>query len=486
MTFMITQKTQWITIYSNTPMSTQLFKEATHRNMSDNRNEKAFDLKAFSEQLKKQQQRGPTKKQAKRSNKKGKSPQENQVRHNTVEDFIRVQDGESTPIQIDAYGKNASVLLNESNEESAQGIRPSLFVILKMIGKGATARVFLVRCTMNNRVYAMKVMEKTKFKSASDRDYVIHERRVLSRLKNRFLITLFCSFQTASHLYLVMDFCQGGELFGHILDKGFFTEDEARFYIAEVILAVEHLHANGIIHRDIKPENILLSASGHVVLCDFGICFDRQQQAPYPHQNSPAILDDDDICDNRVCGTYHYMAPEVLCTSVPYGRAVDWWSVGCLLYEMTSGNPPFMAREKAKLLDMIMKSKPKMPPFLSPELHSLLKGLLERNAMKRLGAEPSTFTQVGGVAKLKKHPFFKGIDWYKLERGEIEPPLKLHFDSDTDTHYFLSKYTEFPLEKLNGLKMEGETAPIDGYTYIGTVFSEFDELEGGAERGKEA
>lgn len=111
---------------------------------------------------------------------------------NTVEDFIRVQDGESTPIQIDAYGKNASVLLNESNEESAQGIRPSLFVILKMIGKGATARVFLVRCTMNNRVYAMKVgylkccdkqvMEKTKFKSARDRDYVIHERRVLSRV----------------------------------------------------------------------------------------------------------------------------------------------------------------------------------------------------------------------------------------------------------------------------------------------------------------
>ena len=195
-----------------------------------------------------------------------------------------------------------------------------------------------------------------------------------------------------------------------IVNRNTHPQDEARFYIAEVILAVENLHANGIIHRDIKPENILLSPSGHIVLCDFGICYDRQQEQSYPHQNSPAVSDDDDICDNTVCGTYYYMAPEVLCTSVPYGRAVDWWSVGCLLYEMTSGNPPFMAKEKTKLLDMIMKGKLKLPPFLSSDLHSLLRGLLERNVMKRLGAEPSTVTQVGGVAKLKKHPFFKVSD----------------------------------------------------------------------------
>lgn len=171
---------------------------------------------------------------------------------------------------------------------------------------------------------------------------------------------------------------------------------------------MENLHACGIIHRDIKPENILLSETGHIVLCDFGVCYDRQQETPLPPPvDSPIAKEDDGMRDNRVCGTYDYMAPEVLCKGGTYGKAIDWWSVGCLLYEMTSGNPPFVSKDKKKLFDLIMKSKLKLPPFLSHDLHSLLKGLIERDVSKRLGATPSTFTQIGGVAKLKQHPFFK-------------------------------------------------------------------------------
>lgn len=214
-----------------------------------------------------------------------------------------------------------------------------------------------------------------------------------------------------------MDFCQGGELFKHILDRGFFDEvtneyrsqnqDSARFYIAEVILAIESLHKAGIIHRDIKPENILISSTGHVVVCDLGVCYDRMQNVPC---SSPEASPDpdNDMYDNRVCGTYDYMAPEVIAQSAPYGKAVDWWSVGCLLYEMTSGNPPFVCNSRKKMLDMIMRSKLKLPPFLSKDLHSLLRGLLERDVSKRLGAEKATFTQIGGVAKLKQHSFFQG------------------------------------------------------------------------------
>lgn len=173
-----------------------------------------------------------------------------------------------------------------------------------------------------------------------------------------------------------------------------------------MILAVENLHSCGIIHRDIKPENILLNSQGHIVLCDFGVCYDRQQETPYPH--SPDVpIDDDTMCDNRVCGTYDYMAPEVLCTATPYGKAVDWWSVGCLLCEMTTGNPPYTSRNKNKMLEVIMHNKPRIPSFLSPDLQSLLRGLLQKNVTKRLGAEPSTFTQIGGVAKLKQHKWFK-------------------------------------------------------------------------------
>lgn len=290
-----------------------------------------------------------------------------------------------------------------------------------------------------------------------------------------------------------MDFCQGGELFKHILDRGFFDEvtneyrsqnqDSARFYIAEVILAIESLHKAGIIHRDIKPENILISSTGHVVVCDLGVCYDRMQNVPC---SSPEASPDpdNDMYDNRVCGTYDYMAPEVIAQSAPYGKAVDWWSVGCLLYEMTSGNPPFVCNSRKKMLDMIMRSKLKLPPFLSKDLHSLLRGLLERDVSKRLGAEKATFTQIGGVAKLKQHPFFKvpntnmgdiqKIDWYALERGEIEPPLHLQFDSDIDTKYFLQMYTQFPLDQLQHLYSNIRGHPVKHFTFIGEEFKEFE------------
>ena len=276
------------------------------------------------------------------------------------------------------------------------------------IARGGMGRIFRARDTKGN-IVAIKEILPEFATDWSIIDRIEKEVKFLVRIDHPSIVKLYSAFRDehTQCYYIVMELVEGLNIEQYVTRHGPIPEQQAVEMMMKILDALQCVHDSHIVHRDIKPENILLSPSGHIVLCDFGICYDRQQAQPYPHQTSPAVSDDADICDNTVCGTFYYLAPEVLCSSVPFGRAVDWWSGGCLLYEMTSGNPPFMAKEKTKLLDMIMKGKLKLPPFLSSDLHSLLRGLLERNVMKRLGAEPSTFTQVGGVAKLKKHPFFK-------------------------------------------------------------------------------
>ncbi|KAJ6699363.1 RIBOSOMAL PROTEIN S6 KINASE [Salix purpurea] len=244
----------------------------------------------------------------------------------------------------------------------------------------------------------MKVMRKDRIVEKNHVDYMRGERDILTKIAHPFIVQLKYSFQTKYRLYLVLDFINGGHLFFQLYNHGLFREDLARIYAAEIVSAVCHLHANGIMHRDLKPENILLGSDGHVMLTDFGL----------------AKQFDENTRSNSMCGTVEYMAPEIV-QGRGHDKAADWWSVGVLLYEMLTGKPPFVGGNRDKIQQKIVKDKIKLPSFLTSEAHTLLKGLLNKDASKRLGSGPL------GSEEIKRHKWFKPINWKKLDGREIQP-----------------------------------------------------------------
>jgi len=206
-------------------------------------------------------------------------------------------------------------------------------------------------------------------------------------------------------------------------DQGLFDEATVRFYASEMICALEYLHSNGIIHRDIKPENILLRADGHLCLTDFGLA---------------KVEADAETRASTFCGTVQYMAPEII-KREGHGFAADWWSLGILIFDMLIGHPPFEAKNKKTLQDLIIKGKFKLPGYLSGNAASLIKSLLVVDPSKRLGSGPD------GIKKLKAHKFFAGINWKKVETLECQPPIELELDGPDDTRYFGDKYTSSPI-----------------------------------------
>lgn len=199
-----------------------------------------------------------------------------------------------------------------------------------------------------------------------------------------------------------MDYVSGGELFGHLQRDKMFSEERARFYTAELLCALEHLHRYNVVYRDLKPENILLDHSGHACLSDFGLCKENVCQ---------------DDTTNTFCGTSEYLAPEVV-SQQPYGRAVDWWSLGILLYELLTGWPPFYSDNTNILYRKILTAKIRYPSSMSAEAKDLITRLLDREPTTRLGAGPSD------VQEIKTHKFFKSIDWEKLAKKQVSPPFK--------------------------------------------------------------
>ncbi|CAN6469479.1 unnamed protein product [Victoria cruziana] len=224
--------------------------------------------------------------------------------------------------------------------------------------QGAFAKVFQVKKRATSEIYAMKVMRKDKILEKNHADYMKAEKDILTKIEHPFVVQLRYSFQTKYRLYLVLDFINGGHLFFQLYHQGLFREDVARIYTAEIVSAVSHLHANGIMHRDLKPENILLDADGHVMLTDFGLAKQFEENTR----------------SNSLCGTVEYMAPEIV-LGKGHDKAADWWSVGILLFEMLSGKPPFIGGNRQKIQQKIIKDKIKLPAFLSSEVHSLLKGV---------------------------------------------------------------------------------------------------------------
>ena len=301
---------------------------------------------------------------------------------------------------------------------------PEDFEILKLIGKGTFGQVYQVRKKDTRRIYAMKVLSKKVIVQKKEVAHTVGERNILVRTATTdspFIVGLKYSFQTPSDLYLVTDFLSGGELFWHLQKEGRFDEPRAKFYIAELVLAIQHLHNNDIVYRDLKPENILLDANGHIALCDFGL--------------SKANLTKNDTT-NTFCGTTEYLAPEVLLDEAGYTKMVDFWSLGVLVFEMCCGWSPFYAEDTQQMYKNIAFGKVRFPrETLSQEGRSLVKGLLNRNPKHRLGA-------VKDAEELKAHVFFADIDWDLLAKRRITPPFKPKLKSDTDVSYFDPEFTD--------------------------------------------
>ncbi|GIY32966.1 hypothetical protein CDAR_435461 [Caerostris darwini] len=281
-----------------------------------------------------------------------------------------------------------------------KNVKPSDFEFLKVIGKGSFGRVLLAKHKMEGNVYAVKVLQKKMILKRNEKNHVMSERNVLLKnLHHPFLVGLHYAFQTPDKLYFVLDYVNGGELFFHLQRERYFPEPRARFYAAEITSALGYLHSEGIIYRDLKPENILLDFQGHVVLTDFGL--------------SKEGLTEKDTT-TTFCGTPEYLAPEVL-RKQAYDKSVDWWCLGAVLYEMLYGLPPFYSKDTLEMYQNILNKPLRLRTNISIPARNLLDGLLQKDKNKRLGA-------VHDVEDIKKHDFFKVINWIDLEAKAILPP----------------------------------------------------------------
>ncbi|XP_014815770.1 PREDICTED: ribosomal protein S6 kinase alpha-3 isoform X3 [Calidris pugnax] len=318
-------------------------------------------------------------------------------------------------------GNIKEIAITHHVKEGHEKADPSQFELLKVLGQGSFGKVFLVKKISGSdarQLYAMKVLKKATLK-VRDRARTKLERDILVEVNHPFIVKLHYAFQTEGKLYLILDFLRGGDLFTRLSKEVMFTEDDVKFYLAELALALDHLHSLGIIYRDLKPENILLDEEGHIKLTDFGL-----SKESIDHEKKAYSF----------CGTVEYMAPEVV-NRRGHTQSADWWSFGVLMFEMLTGTLPFQGKDRKETMTMILKAKLGMPQFLSPEAQSLLRMLFKRNPANRLGAGPD------GVEEIKRHAFFSKIDWNKLYRREIHPPFKPATGRPEDTFYFDPEFT---------------------------------------------
>lgn len=286
------------------------------------------------------------------------------------------------------------------------------FELGKIYGVGSYSKVVRARKKDTGIVYALKIMDKKFITKENKTAYVKLERIVLDQLDHPGIVRLFFTFQDTFSLYMALESCEGGELFDQITRKGRLSENEARFYAAEVVDALEYIHSLGLIHRDIKPENLLLTADGHIKIADFG--------SVKPMQDSLITVLPNAASDDKACtfvGTAAYVPPEVL-NSSPATFGNDLWALGCTLYQMLSGTSPFKDASEWLIFQRIIARDIRFPNYFSDEARDLIDRLLDTEPSRRPGAGRD------GYASLKMHPFFNGVDWKNL-RSQTPPKLAM-------------------------------------------------------------
>ena len=237
--------------------------------------------------------------------------------------------------------------------------------------------------------YALKVLRKEKVLGNNLVRYAFTERNILLQITHPFIVKLNFAFQTPEKLVMVMDYCANGDLGTHLAREKKFSEEKAKFYIAEILLALGELHRNGILFRDLKPENVVIDQDGHAKLTDFGL-------------SKEGVTDEQ--LNRSFCGSIAYLAPEMLKRS-GHTRSVDWYLLGVLFYEMVCGSPPFYSTNRDQMFSNIQRAELKIPPFIAnAECRNLIKELMNRDPSKRIGASKED------VEEIKAHPFFADID----------------------------------------------------------------------------
>uniref|UniRef100_T1JL53 non-specific serine/threonine protein kinase n=1 Tax=Strigamia maritima TaxID=126957 RepID=T1JL53_STRMM len=292
----------------------------------------------------------------------------------------------------DELSQRFSVTSSTTTASHKKKITLENFEFLKMLGKGTFGKVILCREKLTNQLYAIKILKKEVIIAKDEVAHTLTENRVLQSTNHPFLTSLKYSFQTADRLCFVMEYVNGGELFFHLSKERMFSEERTKFYGAEIISALSYLHEQGIIYRDLKLENLLLDKDGHIKIADFGLC---KEYIAYGDTTK------------TFCGTPEYLAPEVLDDN-DYGRAVDWWGLGVVTYEMMCGRLPFFNNDHDVLFEMILLTEVKFPRTISPEAKDILSKLLIKDPTKRLGGGPDD------AKEIMMHPFFASVDWQEL------------------------------------------------------------------------
>jgi serine/threonine protein kinase len=321
----------------------------------------------------------------------------------------------------------------------------SSFAVGDTLGTGTFGRVRLVQCNYNGaaKTFALKMLKKSEIIRLKQVEHIKAEKAILSRISHPFIVNLYATFQDERFIFMVMEYIIGGELFSQLRKEGRFENDVARFYTAEIVLALEYLHNQvhflgsplkpsisieifstllpvsshqNIVYRDLKPENLLLDKDGHIKITDFGFA---------------------KVVEDRtwtLCGTPEYLAPEII-QSKGHGKGVDWWALGILIYEMLAGYPPFYDDNPFGIYQKILAGKIEFPRHIDANAKDLIKKLLTADRTKRFGCLKA------GAGDIKTHKWFKGIDWDKMLARQVKAPNTPQFASEYDTTNF-DKYPD--------------------------------------------
>mmetsp|Transcript_5838 Transcript_5838/g.14422 ORF Transcript_5838/g.14422 Transcript_5838/m.14422 type:complete len:506 (-) Transcript_5838:187-1704(-) len=342
-----------------------------------------------------------------------------------------------------------------AESSSAAAARPDRvgigdFSIVRVLGTGVSCRVVQVRHRGNGEFYAVKVMSKRKIVTHEKKlERAIAEKRLLARLKHPFVVSLHWAFQTRGHLFMVLDYCAGGELFYHLQRRGYFSEPDSRFFVSEILLGLEYLHSQNILYRDLKPENCLLDGAGHIRLTDFGLSKENLAQS--------ALF-------QSFVGTVLYLSPEMI-RREGHGIALDFYCLGCLMYVLLTGSLPHFTGDVNQMCARRARGEAFEPPRgCSPEAVHLCQRLLDPDPNKRIGTN-------GQAVEVKEHEWFRHVDFFKVYRKEPQPVFPNFPPIDvaaTPDQCFSSEFTKMPMpSRLEGFNSEiGKDQTIAGFSKV--------------------